>query len=187
MMQRTHYRFREDKATQAAARLLKLRGGRMSHMKLIKLLYLVERASLTRLGLPLTYDAYASLPHGPVLSATLDRINSGEFYRGGYWDRHITPKSNHAVSLRYPDSVPGDQLSPAEEALIDEVFQQYGHLPRWKLVDLTHDLPEWTDPRGSSLPIDPADILRAEGWAEEAIAELEAEWEELAHAQALFG
>jgi uncharacterized phage-associated protein len=187
MMQRTHYRFREDKATQAAARLLRLRGGRMSHMKLIKLMYLVERESLIRLGLPLTYDTYASLPHGPVLSATLDRISSGEFYRGGYWDRHITPKSNHAVSLRDPAGVPGDQLSPAEEALIDEVFQKYGHLPRWKLVDLTHELPEWTDPHGSSLPIEPADILRNEGWSEEAIAELEAEWEELAHAQTLFG
>lgn len=186
-MQRRRYRFREDKATQAAARLLKLRGGRMSHLKLVKLLYLVERESLTRLGLPLTYDAYASLPHGPVLSATLDRINSAEYYRGGYWDRHIAPKSGHTVSLRDPDHVPGDQLSPAEEALIDEVFQRYGHLPRWELVEVTHRLPEWTDPRGSSLPIEPADILRNEGYSEEEIAQLEAEWDELAYAQALFG
>lgn len=186
-MQRRRYRFREDKATQAAARFLKLRGGAMSHLKLIKLLYLAERESLTRLGLPLTYDSYASLPHGPVLSATLDRINSGEYYRGGYWDRHITPKANHTVTLRHPAHVPGDQLSPAEEALIDEVFARYGHLPRWKLVDLTHELPEWTDPEGSSLPIEPADILRAEGRSDAEIEELEAEWDELAHAQALFG
>ena len=33
-------RFNEVKATQAAARLLRNRGGRMSYMKLIKLLYL---------------------------------------------------------------------------------------------------------------------------------------------------
>lgn len=186
-MQRSRYRFREDKATQAAARLLKLRGGRMSHLKLVKLLYLAERESLTRLGLPLTYDSYASLPHGPVLSATLDRINSGEFYRGGYWDRHIAPKAHHAVSLRDPDNVPNDQLSPAEEALLDEVFARYGHLPRWRLVELTHELPEWTDPHGSSLPIDPADILRGEGYSEEEIADLQAQWDEVAYAQSLFG
>lgn len=186
-MQRKRYRYREDKATQAAARLLKLRGGRMSHLKLVKLLYLVERGSLTRLGAPLTWDACASLPHGPVLSATLDRINSSEFYRDGYWNRHISPKSDHTVSLRDPDTVPNDQLSPAEEALIDEVFARYGHLPRWKLVELTHELPEWTDPQGSSLPIEPADILRGEGYSEEEIAGLQAEWDEVAYAQALFG
>jgi hypothetical protein len=34
--------FNERKATEAAAYLLKLRGGRMSYMKLIKLLYLAR-------------------------------------------------------------------------------------------------------------------------------------------------
>jgi len=46
-------RYREDKATQAAARLLKLRGGTRSHLKLIKLLYLVEREAPARFGAPL--------------------------------------------------------------------------------------------------------------------------------------
>ena len=178
--------FREEKATQAAARLLKLRGGKMSHLKLIKLLYLVERESLVRFGVPLTHDSYCSLPHGPVLSATLDRINTRECYEGGYWDRHISPKTNNEVSLREAD-VPNGQLSPAEEALIDEVFAKYGHLSRWDLVELTHGLPEWTDPKGSALPIDPADILRLEGFSEEEIAEMRADWEEAAYASALFG
>jgi uncharacterized phage-associated protein len=180
-------RYREDKATQAAARLLKLRGGAMSHLKLIKLLYLAERESLIQLGRPLTYDSYASLPHGPVLSATLDRINTGEAYRGGYWDQHIAPKANNEVRLRDPDAVPNDQLSPAEEALIDEVFARYGHLGRWDLVERTHALPEWIDPQGSSIPIRTADILRNEGFSDEEIAGMEAEWEEAAFARALFG
>jgi uncharacterized phage-associated protein len=180
-------RYREDKATQAAARLLKLRGGRMSHLKLIKLLYLAERASLVGLGRPLTFDSYASLPHGPVLSATLDRINTAEAYRGGYWDRHITPKTNNEVALRDLVDVPSDQLSPAEEALIDEVFARYGHMGRWDLVERTHELPEWTDPLGSSIPIRTADILRSEGFSDDEIAAMESEWEEAAFARALFG
>jgi uncharacterized phage-associated protein len=178
--------YREDKATQAAARLLKLRGGTMSHLKLIKLLYLAEREALTRLGRPLTYDSYCSLPHGPVLSATLDRINTGECYPGGYWDRVITPKVNYEVSLRDPAQVPHDQLSPAEEALLDEVFARYGHLKRWELVEVTHRLPEWIDPQGSALPIHPADILRHEGYSEAEIREMQEEWEEAAFARALF-
>ena len=178
--------YREDKATQAAARLLRLRGGTMSHLKLIKLLYLAERESLTRLGRPLTYDTYCSLPHGPVLSATLDRINTGECYRNGYWDRVIAPKANNEVSLRDPGAIPHDQLSPAEEALIDEVFTRYGHMGRWELVEVTHRLPEWVDPDGSALPIDAADILRNEGYSQEEIEELREDWEEAAFARALF-
>jgi len=178
--------FREEKATQAAARLLKLRGGKMSHLKLIKLLYLVERESLVRLGAPLTHDSYCSLPHGPVLSATLDRINTRECYEGGYWDRYISPKAHFEVSLRQPE-VPNGQLSRAEEALIDEVFAKHGHLSRWDLVEFTHGLPEWKDPKGSALPIDPADILRSEGFSDNEIAEMQAEWEEAAYANGLLG
>ncbi len=149
-------RYREDKATQAAARLLKLRGGQMSHLKLIKLLYLVERETLTRFGAPLSHDTYVSMPHGPVVSSTLDRINTWEAYRGGYWDRYIAPKVNHEVRLRDPASVPEDQLSSAEKTLIDEIFSRYGQWSRWELVELTHGLPEWTDPRARpsrSLPM----------------------------------
>jgi uncharacterized phage-associated protein len=181
------WRYREDKATQAAARLLKLRGGRMSHLKLVKLLYLAEREALIRLGAPLTYDAYVSMPHGPVLSGTLDRINERENYEAGYWDTYIAPKQNNEVSLRRRDQVPNDQLSPIEEQLIDEVFQKYGRLSRWELRDLTHRLPEWTDPQGSMLPIAPADILRSEGYTDDDIAEMQADWDEAAYAASLFG
>lgn len=179
------WRYREDKATQAAARLLRLRGGRMSHLKLIKLLYLAEREALTRFGTPLTYDAYVSMPHGPVLSATLDRINDRESYEGGYWDTYITPKQNNEVALR-KDAIPNDQLSPVEEQLIDEVFGRYGAMTRWQLRDFTHQLPEWSDPEGSALPIDPSDILKSEGYTEEDVADMQADWDEAAYAASLF-
>jgi hypothetical protein len=41
-----------EKATEAAAKFLKLRGGRMSYLKLIKLLYLLDREALLRWGRP---------------------------------------------------------------------------------------------------------------------------------------
>jgi uncharacterized phage-associated protein len=157
----------------------------MNHLKLTKLLYLVEREALTRLGAPVTFDSYSSLPHGPVLSATLDRINTSEAYHGGYWDRYITPKADFAVSLRNLEDVPNDQLSRAEEELIAEVFAKYGHLNRWKVVEHTHKLPEWTDPKGSSIPISPDEILRYEGFSDEEIAAMEAEWAEAAFARSL--
>jgi uncharacterized phage-associated protein len=181
-------RYREDKATQAAARLLRLRGGKMSHLKLIKLLYMVEREALLRFGRPITNDALVSMPYGPVVSATLDRINSPELYEAdGYWSKYITPKCDNEVSLRDNDDVPNGLLSTADEALIDEVFRKFGHLDRWTIVKLTHDLPEWEDPNGSSTPIDPSTILLNEGFSEEEVAEIQGNWEESALAAAIFG
>jgi len=92
-------RFREDKTTQAAARLLKLRGGAMSNCKLITLLYLLDREALLRWGRPVTYDCYYSMPHGPVLSYTLDLIHGEEAGGSTYWSRFIASKSNHEVRL----------------------------------------------------------------------------------------
>jgi uncharacterized phage-associated protein len=182
-MMRTRYR--EEKATQAAARLLELRGAPMSHLKLIKLLYLVDREALVRYGRPVTYDSYFSMPHGPVLSFTLDRINEPEVSQGAYWHRYIGPKQNNEVGLASA-SIPNDQLSPAEEELIGAVFEKFGRMTRWELRDYTHTLPEWQDPRGSSRPIDPADILRSEGYSDEEIDEITADLEESAIADTLF-
>jgi uncharacterized phage-associated protein len=70
-------RFNEAKATQAAARLLRNRGGTMSYMKLIKLLYLADREALASWGRPITTGNYVSMDKGPVLSHVLDRINEG--------------------------------------------------------------------------------------------------------------
>jgi uncharacterized phage-associated protein len=66
-------RFNERKATQAAAYLLKRRGGKMSYMKLIKLLYFADRVALSRFGRPITTDRYVSMDRGPVLSHILWR------------------------------------------------------------------------------------------------------------------
>lgn len=41
-------RFNERSATEAAASFLKVRGGRMGYLKLIKLLYLLDRAAPLR-------------------------------------------------------------------------------------------------------------------------------------------
>lgn len=167
-----HLRFREDRTTQAAARLLQLHGGRMNHMKLVKLLYLADREALLRWGRPITFDWYVSMPHGPVLSRTLDLINAQpDPDHPSYWHRYISEREGYEVALCDAPSI--DQLSPAEEALLQEVFERYGRLGQWQLRDLSHGLPEWRDPEGSSVPIDLRDILRAGGLTDEDIAAIE--------------
>lgn len=164
-------KYREDKTTQAAARLLQRAGGRMNHMKLIKLLYLAERRALVRWGRPITFDYYVSMPHGPVLSFTLNKLNEESSDESSYWHSVISERRDHEVRLL--GDAPSDQLSRAEEALLDEVYEEFGHLSQWQLRDFSHTLPEWQDPHGSSTPIEIRDILMNEGLTEEDVREVE--------------
>lgn len=152
--------FDEAKAAQMAGAFLQLRGGRMNYMKLIKLMYLTDREAIIRLGHPITNDSYVSMPHGPVLSATLDLINEGPD-AGSSWHQLIERSTDpYAVRLKTKPSF--EKLTNDEKALIKEVFDKYGHMNRFRLRDLLHEvLPEWRDPKGSAVRITREDILRA--------------------------
>lgn len=155
--------FRQDRTTQAAARLLGLHRAPMPYLKLIKLLYLADRQALLELGRPISYDLFVSMPHGPVLSRTYDLI-LGEPENDSYWRRYISPPEGYDVSLIAP--APNDQLSPAQEAILDDVNRRFGWMDKWALRDLTHQLPEYHDPNGSSVPINLTEILLAQGVSE---------------------
>ena len=77
------------------------------------------------------------------------------------------------------------EISHAEETLIDEIYAAYGKRNRWDLVRLSHELPEWQDPKGGAIPIEYRDILRAGGKTEAEVAAIEAELESLATAEAI--
>jgi uncharacterized phage-associated protein len=168
-------RFNEQKATQVAAHLLKLCGGRMKFLKLIKLLYIADREALARWGRPVTTDRHVSMKNGPVGSNIYNLIGSepipGE---ASIWHRHISRSSAWTVSLIADPS--NDELSAAEERLLGEVFKIHGHKDRWVLVEETHKFPEWTDPGSSSIPITYREILKAVKGSD---AEVSADLEEL--------
>ena len=130
-------------------------------MKLIKLLYLADREALLRWGRPITTDCHVSMARGPVLSKTLNLITEGN--KPGVfsqWFNHISAPSNYEISL--VTDCDKDELSLAEEDLIQEIYGRLGHLDQWQLVDYTHDYcGEWQDPNGSAIPITYSDILRA--------------------------
>lgn len=178
--------FNERKATQAAAHLLGLRGGRMSYMKLVKLLYLADREALLRWGRPITTDRYVSMDRGPVLSRVLDlATDGGDPGTPSIWSSSITEPSNYEVELKA--AAGDDELSEAEIELLDKVFQEHGRKSRWDLVKHTHTLPEWIDPHGSAIAITYRDILKAGGKSELEIAAVQDELDELAETDLLLG
>ncbi|MBN1782737.1 SocA family protein [bacterium] len=144
--------YREDKATQAASLLLKNNHNKMPYLKLLKLMYLIDRKALEQWGRPITFDKYVSMDFGPVLSTTYNRINiepaPGEEF---YWHQYISEPKHYEVKLKKDPGI--GALSNAEIEIINKIDQKYKHMDRFALSDLTHDLPEWQNPHGSSIPI----------------------------------
>jgi len=137
-------------------------------MKLMKLLYMADRESMDRYSAPMSNDYAVSMPHGPVLSSTLNLI-TGQI-ESPFWRSWISPDARHEVSLSRPvhSWEDLDELSEADLEILDLVWGKYGHLRRWEIRDMTHrDCPEWVDPRGSSFPIDPRNVFTALGRSEE--------------------
>lgn len=153
-------RFDEKKATQAASKFLNLAGGRLNYMKLIKLLYMLDRSALLDWGRTVTGDHYYSMKHGPVLSEVLDLITTEMPLPAqvSFWASHIAPPSDWEVKLLSDAGV--DALSEAEEEKIDAVWQEYGSYAPFSLVDHLHAiLPEWQEVSSGRIDLPYRDIL----------------------------
>lgn len=164
--------FNERKTAQAAAYLLHRAGGRLPLIKLMKLLYLAERASLQHFGEPLTGDSLVSMPHGPVLSRTYDQMKGSVAATEGGWDTWVADKSDNFLALKDPSMIRDPlidllALSDSDVESLSTVWDEFGHWDKWDLVKYTHDhCAEWQDPDGSSLPISYAAVFSALGYAE---------------------
>ena len=180
--------FDEPKTTQMAAHLLQKQQGTMNYMKLIKLLYLIDREALSRWNRPVSFDRYYSLPHGQVLSNTLDLITEGVppgQEASSYWVQHISSPIQYEIRL--VKEAPSNKLSRAELALIDEMFGKYGHLDQWQLEDLHHELPEYVNPEGSRVRTEYQDILKAFKKTDAQISAVLQELEHLEFTQDILG
>lgn len=170
--------FSQTKAAQAAAWFLAQSTGSMTILKLMKLLYLAERQALLDLERTLTGDRMVSMPHGPVLSQTLELANGQSPSSPGGWDHWMRDRENRTISLREgvnPSREALDCISDAEFAVLAQVQAQFGSWDALRLRDYTHKhCAEWHDPCGSSVGIRYQTALQAVGKSPEqarAIAE----------------
>ncbi len=182
-----HFTFDERKATAAASFLLRLAGGHMHYLELIKLLYYADRESLDLYGQSITGDRYVNMRHGPVLSGVYDLVKHTLFApkpSGGAWGTCITKRSRWELDLkRQPESTP---LSEAECELLERVFKERRERTRWSLRDKTHGLPEWEDPGASSQPLPIEQILRALGKGDKEIDAVRERADEQRHLARVF-
>ena len=158
--------FDERRAAQAATRLLHRHGGTMPWLKLIKLLYLADRAALVEGGWPITGDRFVCVRHGPALGRVLELIKDDCPAGDSIWHGYVVRKRFDACLIGSTES---KQLSDVDRDVLDSVFETYGCLKEWDVVARTHALPEWKDPGDTIIPIEPEDVLRYAGYSEEAI------------------
>ncbi len=146
--------FNVRKAAQVAAFFALKEQGEIYVLKLVKLMYLSDRKYMERYDVPILSDQLVSMPHGPVNSLSCNYINGS--LEDASWDEFLTDRASHKVSVsrRNLTEEDLDELCRAEIAVLQEVWDQLGHMDRFALVDYTHEnCPEWEDPNGSSNPI----------------------------------
>jgi uncharacterized phage-associated protein len=162
--------FRERKAAQIATWFLVQSGnGAMETLKLMKLMYLADREAMREHGFTMTGDRFVSMPHGPVLSQTYDHVQGGLTSGSDGWDSWIADRAGRLVSLEERASRDLDELSPADERILENIWDQFGSMTAWELREYTHiHCPEWEDPNGSSRPIPYVRVFKVLGLSPEA-------------------
>ena len=140
-----NFTFNAAKATDTACRLIEKEGQTINILKLVKLVYLLDRLSIQRRGVPVVGGAYVSMRNGPVTSELLDLINAGSLWGSptGDWEKLISDRQNHEVSLIEKPAY--QNLAEAELGLIDEIYREHGTKTQWQLCDWCHEhCAEWT-------------------------------------------
>lgn len=182
-----NFQFDARKATQVAAAFIVRDGGELNIMKLVKLIYLLDRLSLIRRGIPVLGGDYFSMKNGPVTGEALDLINGGTL--DGFttdWADFISDRANHQVALC---ADPGaDRLSESELAMIAEVYTAHGRKNAFELVEWCHrNCPEWRPVTLGRHEIRVEDILEAGGRSREYIERAVARATEARELDALLG
>ena len=171
-----------------AAYLLGRGKGRMNYLKLMKLLYLADRASMKRNGHPISGDRYVSMDHGPVLSQTFNLIKGAVQFSERGWNHWIADRADYDVSLkRKVHREMLDELSETDLEVLGDVHSKFGRMGPGKLVDYTHRYcREWEDPNGSSIQISYENVFKALGRTSAEAKKLGARVEQQRHIDKLF-
>lgn len=167
--------FDAAKAIQLCAFFLICAGGRLDKLKLIKLVYLSEREYLRRYQLPMLWDEFYSLQHGPVCSATLNCID--KVCLTSLSDAFFVTHGRRDVHLVRGVSVADfDCMNNADIDVAGSVWSEHKAKTASQIRAYTHTYcPEYTEVDRGRIRISYADMLEAVGVANVAMISEEIE------------
>ena len=139
--------------------------GTIEKLKLIKLIYFAERESLKRHHLPMLFDEFYSLPHGPICSATLDGINGKLDARDDIvWNDYITRNGNVVVAIKTFAMESLYAIRNVEAEILNYVWHVLGRMTASQLRNYSHEhCPEYTEITGGRIPITYREVMAALG------------------------
>ena len=154
--------FDEKKATDAAAYLLSLNNNRLPYMKLMKLLYIADRVSLSEYHYSITTDSYYSMKFGPVVSGIYDCIRHwNDLPDDSPWKRTIYINKEKYEAVLTDENNPFDMLSEEEKDILRDANNGHDSENQFELSQFTHSFPEWKDPGNSRIPLSIEEIINA--------------------------
>jgi uncharacterized phage-associated protein len=133
----THIKFPFDtnKALQAVLWLLCRNNGAMNKLKLVKLVFLADRAHLVKYGRPIVGGNYFAMDHGPVSSELLNTLNAAKTTHS-----KAPIQAGPAHMIKAAESPDERYLSESDLTTLDDIYRKFGHLDGFTLRDLTHKL-----------------------------------------------
>ena len=152
------FHFRERKAAQAAARLLRRHARPMPAERLAALLYLADRRALLETGLPVTGDRWIPTHRGPAPQRVLQLLDAPPA-ASTIWSGYISSCPDRTAIPA--DNQDDGQLSDYDRQLLDDTHDQFASITEPALTAHLQALPEWCTPSSKPEPIDPRSILRA--------------------------
>lgn len=167
-----------QKAIAATAYLVEREGGVENMYTLLKKLYYADRIALINWGKSITGDKLVSMDKGPIVSKIYDLLkDKGTDNNLIAWKDVVSREPNYRIILRKKTDM--GVLSEREMEALEEsrnrINRIRGSIGEW----LVKNCPECKHPEGTSMPIDPATILRIAGKTEEQIREIEEDNEEI--------
>jgi hypothetical protein len=174
--------FETKKMLQVIAYLLSLNNGRMNLLKLMKELYLIDRESIKERDASVSGDVYFSLPHGPILSATLNLLNDIKMDKKNPFAEFLErAEAKYYFDVVLKTTPEYDHLSEKDIEYIEKISEKFKSYTPKRMENYTHSLPEWVNPNGSSIKIRFQDIMRALGKNEEEILIAKQEYEQMSN------
>ncbi len=153
------FNFSIEKTLAATGFVMALEGGKCNLIKLIKILYFADRIALQSWHRTITGDKFFSMKNGPIVSTAYDLAKGTAPKKlQSLWDEYIGPRQHNTIPLiKMPDT---DVLSEAEERILADAHAKISPMRTGQLIEWCHKFPEWSDPEGSSVRIDPKSVLR---------------------------
>jgi uncharacterized phage-associated protein len=151
--------YNEKKAAQVVAMLIYLNGKPLNMLKLVKLVYNIDREAFKRWYRPITFDKFCSMENGQVVSNIYDNVKYENRNRKSYWNslfqtKEVSEKKYEVLLINNYDEEFINELSRSEIELIIEVFEHYKNKTANQMIKEHHNpaqFPEYIDPGKSSV------------------------------------